>query len=289
MEGSVAVVTGGASGIGLATVERLVMEGARVVFCDLDPAAGKTLRNELGAAGRLHHSRRVEGGPNDGNAVAARLGDSAVFVGADITDRSQLERVFATAAERFDGIDIVVNNAGVGGGEGTIEQCPEEIFDRTIAVNLRAVWMGIKLAFPYLRERGGGAIVNTSSISALAGMAGQGAYGASKAGVLQLTRVAAIEGAPHSIRVNAVCPGGTLTPIIYDSPFFDSTIDPAAVESRLADAQPLHRAGLPEDIAGAICWLASGDAAFVTGQHVVVDGGLSIEFDARARSRPQAR
>jgi NAD(P)-dependent dehydrogenase (short-subunit alcohol dehydrogenase family) len=115
------------------------------------------------------------------------------------------------------------------------------------------------------------------------GMPGQGAYGASKAGVLQLTRVAAMEGAADFIRVNAVCPGGIVTPIIYENPALASPFPRDAVRQAMARAQPLPRAGMPEDIANAILWLASDEAGFVTGQTIVVDGGLSVEFDSQHR------
>jgi NAD(P)-dependent dehydrogenase (short-subunit alcohol dehydrogenase family) len=286
LAGKAAVVTGGASGIGLATVERFVAEGARVVFCDLDPGQGRDLAAGIGAeAARLHHRRRAAGGPNDGQAIAARLGPSAIFLAADVTDPVSLGAVIDHAVQAFGGLDILVNNAGVGGGEISVEACSEALFDRTLAVNLRGPWLGMKLAFPHLRARGGGVIVTTSSISALMGMPGQGAYGASKAGVLQLTRVAAMEGAKDFIRVNAVCPGGIVTPIIYDSPLMDRDFDPAAVAAAMAGAQPLPRAGLPEDIANAILWLASDESSFVTGQAIVIDGGLSVEFDSRHRAR----
>jgi NAD(P)-dependent dehydrogenase (short-subunit alcohol dehydrogenase family) len=289
LEGKVAVVTGGASGIGLATVERFVAEGARVVFCDLAPDQGRAVARELGEAGRLHHSRRAEGGANDGFAIAKRLGNAgAVFVPADVSKSDSLGAVIDTAVERFGGLDILVNNAGIGGGETSVEACPEAIFDRVMAVNLKGPFLGMKLAFPHLRKRGGGAIVTTSSISALMGMPGQGAYGASKAGVLQLTRVAAQEGAPHFIRVNAVCPGGVVTPIIFDSPFLEQGVPEEALAERMAEAQPIPRAGRPKDMANAILFLASDEASFVTGQALVVDGGLSTEFDSRMRSRATA-
>ncbi|MES5483317.1 SDR family oxidoreductase [Bradyrhizobium sp. INPA03-11B] len=283
LAGKTAIVTGGASGIGLATVQRFVAEGASVVFCDLLPEAGRELAASLGDAGKLHHSRRAAGGPNDGDAIAGELGARAVFVAADVTDQASLAKVFETAVKQFGGLDILVNNAGVGGGEGPIETCPRSLFDRTLAVNLLGPWLGIKLAFPLLRARGGGSIVTTSSVSALLGMPGQGAYGASKAAVLQLTRVAAIEGASDFIRVNAVCPGGVSTPIIYDSPLLARGIDPALVGQGLGRAQPLPRACQPEDVANTILWLASEESGFVTGQAINVDGGLTIEFDSKHR------
>lgn len=288
LETKVAIVTGGASGIGLSTVERFVAEGAQVLFCDLDPGQGKALGGQIGeVASRLHHRRRTVGGDNDGHAIARRLGAAAYFMPCDITDPAAFGAVFEVAQSRFGGLDILVNNAGVGGGEISIEKCDQALFDRTIDVNLRAVWQGMKYAFPMLRRRGGGSIVTTSSVSALLGMPGQGAYGASKAGVLQLTRVAAMEGAGDLIRANAVCPGGIVTPIIYDSPFMTDGFGKAAVEQGLARAQPLPIAGQPDDIANAILWLASDESRFVTGQSISVDGGLTAEFDSRHR-KPRA-
>jgi NAD(P)-dependent dehydrogenase (short-subunit alcohol dehydrogenase family) len=287
LAGKVAIVTGAASGIGLATLERFIAEGARVVFCDLAPVQGREMEGRIGAvASRLHHRRREEGGPNDGYAIAARLGPATHFMPSDVADPKSLAAVIDYARQQFGGLDILVNNAGVGGFEGSVEACSEEIFDRTMAVNLRAPWMAMKLAFPLLRERGGGSIITTSSISALLGMPGQGAYGASKAAILQLTRVAAMEGAKDFIRVNAVCPGGILTPIIYDTPLLDRATDKALVADALAKAQPIPRAGLPEDIANAILWLASDESSFVTGQAIAIDGGLSVEFGSQYRPKP---
>lgn len=285
--GKTAIVTGGASGIGLATVERFVAEGAQVLFCDIDPVQGSALGAQIGkVAASLHHRRREAGGPNDGYAIAERLGPSVHFMPCDITDAASLAAVFDAAGQLLGGLDILVNNAGVGGGEISIEDCAEPLFDRTIAVNLKAVWHGMKLAFPMLRERGGGSIVTTSSISALRGMPGQGAYGASKAGVLQLTRVAAMEGARDLIRANAVCPGGVVTPIIYDSPLMEDGFGIEAVEKGLAASQPLPIAGRPEDIAATILFLASDESRFITGQSISVDGGLTVEFDSKHR-RPR--
>lgn len=289
LQGKVAVVTGGASGIGLATVRRFVAEGASVVFCDLDPDQGRQVAAQLGDAGRLHHQRRETGGGHDGHVIAKELGDACTFVPADITDSEALRACIETAVERYGGLDVMYNNAGVGTAEGSIIECPEAIFDRTIAVDLKAVWWGIKLSAPHLIERGGGSIITTASISGLVGMPGQGAYGAAKGGVVQLTRVAAMELAPHSVRVNAICPGGIVTPIIYDNPGMDATLDPDMIRQGMQQAQPLPRAGEPEDIADAALWLASDESRFVTGQSIAVDGGITAEFDARFRPpRPAA-
>ncbi|WP_260581763.1 SDR family NAD(P)-dependent oxidoreductase [Sphingopyxis sp. PET50] len=239
----VAVVTGGASGIGLAVVERFVAEGARLVFCDLAPEAGREMVVRLGEeAARLHHSKRAAGGPNDGAAIAERLGPAAIFMPADVTDEASLGAVIGRAVDEFGGLDILVNNAGVGGPEGALEKTSDAIFDRMIGVNLRGPWLGIKLAFPHLKARGGGSIVTTSSISALVGMAGQTTYGAAKAGVLQMSRVAAIEGAASFIRVNSVCPGGIVTPLIYENPLIGLELTAESISAAFDQAQPIPRA-----------------------------------------------
>jgi NAD(P)-dependent dehydrogenase (short-subunit alcohol dehydrogenase family) len=290
LEGKVAVVTGGASGIGLAAVERFVEEGARVVLCDLSPDGGRELAQKLGDAGRLHYSRREVGGPNDGHAIADRLGPQVRFAPCDVTDPRALGAALQLAVDEFGGLDVLYNNAGVGAPEGSIVDCPEEIFDRTIAVNLKAVWLGIKLAAPRIAERGGGSIINTASISGLVGLPGQGAYGAAKGGVVQLTRVAAMELAPSFVRVNSICPGGIVTPIIYQNPGLPQEIDRGAVEAQMERTQPIPRAGRPLDIANTAVWLASDESSFVTGQSIAVDGGITAEFDARSRAavRPLA-
>lgn len=258
LEGRVAVITGGASGIGAATVDRFVAEGCSVVIGDLDEVAGKE--------------------------VADRAPERCRFVAADVADASSLAAVFREAVEVFGGLDIVFNNAGVGGGEGAIVDCDEAWFDRTIAVDLKGAWLGIKLGAPHLIARGGGSIISTASISGLRGMPGQGAYAAAKSGVIGLTRVAAVELASHGVRVNAICPGGILTPIIYRNPALPAPLDPEVVRVGMATLQPVPRAGEPLDIANAALWLASDESSFVTGQSIVVDGGMVAEFDPRMRA-----
>jgi NAD(P)-dependent dehydrogenase (short-subunit alcohol dehydrogenase family) len=287
LEGKVAVITGGASGMGLATVERFVEEGAAVVFCDLAPETHADLEARIGVEkARMHHSRRKTGGPNDGYAIARRLGNGAAFVPADVTDPDALAAVIDEAVSRYGGLDIMFNNAGIGGAEGSVVDCPDEIWDRVIDVDLKAVWRGIKLAAPHIGKRGGGSIISTASIAAIIGFPGLGAYGAAKAGVAELTRVAAVELGPQSIRVNCILPGGVVTPLIYDSPLMEEGIGAALMSARLAQAQPIPRAGEPRDIANTALWLASDESSFVTGQSIVVDGGMSI--DAARALRQQA-
>jgi NAD(P)-dependent dehydrogenase (short-subunit alcohol dehydrogenase family) len=289
LEGKVAVITGGASGMGLATVERFVEEGAAVVFCDLAPATHADLEARIGAEkARMHHSRRKAGGPNDGYTIAKRLGNGASFVPADVTDPVALAAVIDEAVTRYGGLDIMFNNAGIGGAEGSVVDCTDEIWDRVVDVDLKAVWRGMKLAAPHIARRGGGSIISTASIAAIMGFPGLGAYGAAKAGVAELTRVAAVELGPQSIRVNCILPGGVVTPLIYDSPLAEQAMDPDLMRAALAPAQPIPRAGEPLDIANAALWLASDESSFVTGQSIVVDGGMSIEAGRAVRQQARA-
>jgi NAD(P)-dependent dehydrogenase (short-subunit alcohol dehydrogenase family) len=271
LEGKVAVVTGGASGIGLAVVERFIAEGASVVFCDLAPDAGQQVNDKLGGA--LHHARRSAGGENDGAAIEKRLGSRAAFVPADVTNGEQMAKVFETAESRFGGLDVLVNNAGIGTAEGQLADVAEAVFDRVIAVNLKGVWSGMRRAIPLLQKRGSGSIVNLSSILALRAWPNQSAYCATKGALVSMSRAAAVELAASKIRVNCVCPGIMLTPIYYDSPA-GIPIDRSKLSEHFAKQQPLPRAGTPEDVANAILFLASDDSSFVTGQSLVVDGGL---------------
>ncbi|OAI40096.1 hypothetical protein AYO38_06480 [bacterium SCGC AG-212-C10] len=247
LDGKVAIITGGASGMGEATARLFVSEGARVVICDV--------QKELG------------------ESVAESLGTNCVFTSADVSASEDVRALVKLAADRFGKVDIMYNNAGIGGGEGPIIDCTEEVFDRIIAVDLKAVWLGMKHALPYLIANGGGSIITTASVSAFMGMHGQGAYGSAKGGVVQLTRVCAIENAQYGVRANCICPGGTATPLLWANPASTTHTDPETVRTNLANLQPIKRAGLPEDIAGAAIWLASDESSFVTGQAIVVDGG----------------
>jgi NAD(P)-dependent dehydrogenase (short-subunit alcohol dehydrogenase family) len=286
LDGKVAVITGGASGMGLATVERFVEEGAKVVFCDLAPGDSLSLIDRIGERkARMHHTRREEGGAHDGKAIEARIGESATFVAADVTDAQQLATVIDTAVATYGGLDIMYNNAGIGGNEGSVVDCADEVWDRIIDVDLKAVWRGIKLAAPHIAKRGGGSIISTASVAAILGFPGLAAYGAAKAGVVELSRAAAMELAPQFIRVNAILPGGIVTPILYDSPLRDQPLDPDVMRQAMTMVQPIPRAGEPLDIANAALWLASDESSFVTGQMIVVDGGLSVEADSRMRGQ----
>jgi NAD(P)-dependent dehydrogenase (short-subunit alcohol dehydrogenase family) len=254
LSGKVAIITGGASGMGEAASRLFVQEGANIVIGD------------------LQEQKAI--------ALAAGLGNAAVAKRVDVSRADDVRLLVDTALTKFGRLDVMFNNAGIGGGEGFIHETPEEVFDRIVAVDLKAVWLGIKYAVPAMLRKGRGSIVNTASVSALMGIKYQGAYGAAKGGVVQLTRVAAIEYAEHGIRVNAILPGGVLTPLVYANPAFAQPLDPQVMEAQLAQVQPIRRAGMPVDIANAALWLASDESSFVTGASIVVDGGWTASARA---------
>lgn len=259
LDGKVAVITGGASGMGEATARLFIEEGARIVIGDVQ-------------------ADRVQ-------AVAASLGADCVPVRSDVTSSEDVAGLVRTAVDRFGALDVMFNNAGgvlretdgarrtapeSEGARRLLAEMTEAQWEGMIALNLTSAWLGMKHAVPYMVANGGGSIISTASVSAFMGMVGQAAYGAAKGGVVQLTRVCAIEYAEQGIRCNCICPGGTLTPLLYESPG-SSGID--TMRTMLGNVQPIPRAGLPEDIAQAALWLASDESSFVTGQAIIVDGG----------------
>ncbi len=250
--GKRAVVTGGASGIGRATALRLAEEGAAVIVGDIDEAGARDLAET--SNGRITFQR------------------------CDVTDAGDIEEL-VTAADEAGGLDILFNNAGAGGARETIDEIFPDDWDRTQSLLLRSVALGIRYAAPLMAKRGGGAIVNTSSVSALGTGYAPTAYSTAKAGVLHLTKVAAADLAKFDIRVNAVIPGFITTNIFtrhLDVPDDKRALANQAIAGIAAGSQPVKRAGRPEDIAAAVAYLASDDAAFVTGTHLLVDGGLTI-------------
>ncbi len=250
--GKRAVVTGAASGIGRATVLRLVDEGAEVWAGDIDEAGGLDLAQT--SNGRVHFQR------------------------TDVTKAEDIEALIL-AADAAGGIDVLFNNAGAGGARAKIDAITPDEWDYTQNLLLRSVALGIRYAAPLMAARGGGAIVNTASIAALQTGAAPTAYSVAKAGVLHLTKMAAADLAQHHIRVNAVCPGFITTNIFTSAMEIagDNRDRANAVIGSLAGgAQPLQRAGVAADIAAAVAYLASDDASFVTGTHIVVDGGMTI-------------
>ena len=251
LENQVAVITGGARGIGAGIVRRFIEEGARVVFSDLLNEKGKALEEELGK--------------------------NAAFYRADATSPSDTETLMKFAVERFGRLDCVVNNAGATAERGIpIAETSVEGFDRSIALLLRGPFLGIKYAIPHMES---GTIINIASVSGITAGYSPHAYTAAKWGVVGLTKSAALELAERGIRVNAICPGGTAT-WIWASEYPEMPTDmsertPEIVEPWLAAGAPLGRAGFPADIANAAVWLASSESSFVTGHALVVDGGLT--------------
>lgn len=246
LDGKVALITGGASGMGLATVRRFVEEGARVLIADLNEESGAAAMAGLDAGDRVRFER------------------------VDVAAESDVERAVAAAVSAFGQLDIVFNNAGVGGAFGAVTDLDVEDWDYTFAVLVRGVFLGIKHGGRQLIEQGwGGSIINTASIAGMSGGGGPLCYSAAKAAVINLTRAAAIELAPHRIRVNAINPGTILTPLMHGG-------RPERVGERLERFVPWPDAvGAPEHIAGAALFLASEDAGYVTGEALVVDGGLT--------------
>jgi NAD(P)-dependent dehydrogenase (short-subunit alcohol dehydrogenase family) len=250
--GKRAVVTGGASGIGRATALRLVEEGAEVWVGDIDSDGGQQLADT--SNGRIH------------------------FLRTDVTRAEEIEAL-VNAVDAAGGLDVLFNNAGAGGARARIDEISPEDWDRTQALLLRSVALGIRYAAPLMTKRGSGAIVNTSSVSALDSGYAPLAYSVAKAGVLHLTKMAAAELSRHNIRVNAVVPGFIATNIFTSTLGLEGEkrdMANAAIAGIAAKAQPIRRTGRPEDIAAAVAYLASDDAGFVTGTHILVDGGILV-------------
>lgn len=253
LQGKVAVITGAASGIGLATLERFVEEGARVVAADL---------------------REDAGGP-----LEARFPGVVHFVRCDVVRLDELKAAIDAAAHRFGGLDVLFSNAGAAGSRAGVADFDAEGWDFTQALLLRSVAAGAAYAAPHMKRRGGGAIVNTSSISALQAGWAPIAYSVAKAGVLHYTRLAAAELAPHRIRINAIVPGYIATRIFGSALGLNPEQAGRMAETVATDSgrvNPVGRSGLPLDIAQAAVYLASDASGFVTGTHLVVDGGLTV-------------
>lgn len=247
LRGKVAIVTGAASGIGRATAEAFAAEGADVVLADLQDGAEQVAADIRSRGGR------------------------ALFVTTDVSRERDVERLVAAAESEFGGLDTIFNNAGIEQPVTPSESVSEELFDRVIGVNLKGTFFGCKHAIPALRRRGGGTIVNNSSVSAFANVGGNVSYAASKGAVMSLTRVLAIELAHENIRVNAICPG------VIDTEMNRRNLTKASDQDRVRktwmDVTPLGRMGTPEEVAQTVLYLASDQSSFTTGVGLLIDGG----------------
>jgi NAD(P)-dependent dehydrogenase (short-subunit alcohol dehydrogenase family) len=256
LDNKVAVITGAASGMGRATAIRFAGEGAAIVIADL---------NEEGGQAAVRECKE-----NGGNAV---------FQKTDVASEAAIEAAIDRAVSEFGRLDITFNNAGLGGALGPIENITVENWDRTFAILLRSVFLGIKHSIPRMRKQGGGSIISTASIAGILGQGGPLVYSVAKAGVIHLTKCAAVELGKDRIRVNCICPGGINTPLLHKHiPGGEAT-----TVQLLQMIQPIPRPGTGEDIAGMALYLASDDAQWVTGTAMVVDGG----FVARGNSLAQ--
>ncbi len=245
----VAIVTGGASGIGAGTVRRLVDDGASVLITDLDEERGKALADELG--------------------------DAASFLRTDVSKEEDISAAMLEVVDLFGGLDILFSNAGFGGALGPIVDTSVDDFDLTFDVLVKSVFLGVKHATPLIAERGGGSIINTASICGLRPGWGPHLYTTAKAAVIAFTQTAALELAESGVRCNAICPGFIATPLAYGRP--DASTDQIdKMRNAGANSQPMGRVGEPADIAAMVSFLASEDGSWITGQAITVDGGMNV-------------
>ncbi|WP_432986804.1 3-oxoacyl-ACP reductase [Dactylosporangium sp. CA-233914] len=244
LQDRVAVITGAGSGIGLATARRFASEGAKVVAVDLNPDAGRAAAQEVGGE----------------------------FVAADVADEAAVKALFDGVAERYGRLDIAFNNAGISPpDDDSILDTGVDAWERVLKVNSTSVYFCCKYAIPHMLAQGKGSIINTASFVALLGAAtSQIAYTASKGAVLSMTRELGVQFARQGIRVNALCPGPIATPLLME--LFAK--DPERAQRRLVHV-PMGRFGTPEEIAGAVAFLASDDASFITASTFLVDGGIT--------------
>jgi NAD(P)-dependent dehydrogenase (short-subunit alcohol dehydrogenase family) len=242
----VALVTGASSGIGRASALAFARAGAKVVAADVTESGG---------------SETVE--------LIKAGGGKAVFIKTDVSKSSEVSSLIDQIVARFGKLDVAHNNAGIEGVMAATHECAEDNWDAIIDTNLKGVWLCLKYEIPQMLKQGFGAVVNTSSVAGLVGLKGCPAYAASKHGVIGLTKTAALEYAKAGIRINAVCPGLIRTPMIARH-----VKDDLQKETNLIGYQPLGRMGTPEEVAGAVLWLCSDAASYITGTAVQIDGGL---------------
>jgi NAD(P)-dependent dehydrogenase (short-subunit alcohol dehydrogenase family) len=244
----VALITGAGSGMGRAAAVLFASEGAKVAAADISQEGANETVREITA--------------NGGQGLALR---------ADVSKSADVQRMVETAVERFGTLNVLYNNAGIEGESAFLARMPEEAFDQVIAINLRGVFLGMKYALPHLIKAGGGSIINTASIAGLIGVRGGVGYAAAKAGVIAMTRVAAVEYGRYNIRVNAICPGAIETPMAVR---IRKGVEPK--QHAINRISLLERMGRPEEIARMALFLASEEGSFATGAPFVVDGGWTV-------------
>jgi NAD(P)-dependent dehydrogenase (short-subunit alcohol dehydrogenase family) len=245
LAGKVALVTGGASGIGRASALAFAREGARVAVADINNDGGNETLKQIEA-----------------------MGGQAIFVTTDVTSASDVQHLVDRTVEAFGRLDCAHNNAGILGAPAKTADCPEEEWDRIVAINLKGVFLCMRVEIPQMLAQGGGAIVNTASSAGLTGMARMPAYVASKHGVAGVTKAAALDYAKSNIRVNAVCPGFIDTPLVQRA---------GATQAGADKYVPTGRIGRPEEIAEAVVWLCSDAASYVTGHAMAIDGAMTAQ------------
>jgi NAD(P)-dependent dehydrogenase (short-subunit alcohol dehydrogenase family) len=245
-EGKVALITGSGGGLGAASALAFAREGAKVVVADVNITGGR---------------QTVQ--------MIEKAGGKAIFVKADVSNQADVKALVAKTIESYGRLDYAHNNAGVEHAPAPLTELTEEAWDRTLRINLKGVWLCLKYEIPQMAKNGGGAIVNTSSVAGLHGTRQHGAYGASKWGVISLTKTAALENGAAGVRVNAVCPGAMSGTAMWD---FLVSFAPD-MPSRVPSTIPLGRTCKPEEIAQTVVWLCSDAASYVTGHTMVVDGG----------------
>jgi NAD(P)-dependent dehydrogenase (short-subunit alcohol dehydrogenase family) len=244
MAGKVALVTGASSGIGRATARAFAAAGATVVLSDVNAEGGEAAAQEIRAGG-----------------------SEATFIQADVSQAADVTRLIAGTVARYGRLDCAFNNAGILGGVSRVAEVAEDEFDRLISVNLKGVWLCLKEEILQMqRQGGGGAIVNTASIAGIRGSGWLPIYSTTKHGVVGLTRSAALAYAGDGIRVNAICPGYVDTAMVRDTPL---------LQQRAAERTPLGRLATPEEIAAAVIWLCSDASSYMTGEAMVLDGGVT--------------
>ncbi|HEY0734066.1 MAG TPA: SDR family oxidoreductase [Herpetosiphonaceae bacterium] len=242
----VALVTGGSGGIGRATALALARTGARVVVVDVSEAGGA-----------------------ETTQMIVETGGTAQFMRVDVTDARAVEQMIGATVATYGRIDYAVNNAGIDGLRARTADYPEDEWQRVLSINVTGVWLCMKYELQQMQTQGSGVIVNTASVAGLVGFPGHSAYAASKHAVIGLTKTAALEYARRGIRVNAICPGYTRTPMVER--VFEQAPE---MQAKVTQAMPIGRIGTPEEIAGAIVYMCSDSAAFMTGHALVLDGGL---------------